>query len=310
MSGQKIIVGLGELLWDMLPSGDRLGGAPANFAMMSARLGNCGVIASRLGMDALGAKTRSALNNLPADISFVQSDSEHSTGTVGVKIVDNEPHYVIHEPAAWDFLEWTPEWRNLAQSSSAVCFGTLAQRNPVSRRTIREFLHWTSPGCIRVFDVNLRAPFFSVETISESLAVVTIFKLNELEVPIVLPMLGGTPFSRGEAGLLSAARWLIDKYSLRLVAITLGGDGSMLVTANEVHRHPGVAAQVVDTVGAGDAFTAALVHSYLEGASLAKMNEACNRWGAWVASQPGAMPALDAETLAEITQQIETFQGL
>ncbi len=310
MSGQKIIVGLGELLWDMLPSGDRLGGAPANFAVMSARLGNRGVIASRLGMDALGARTRSSLNKLPADISFVQTDSEHPTGTVGVKIIDNEPHYVIHEAAAWDFLEWTTDWRTLAQSASAVCFGTLAQRNPVSRRTIREFLHWTSPACVRIFDVNLRTPFFNVETISESLAVATIFKLNELEVPIVLPMLGGAPFSRGEAGLLSAARWLINKYPLRMVAITLGGEGSMLVTANEAHRHPGITTKVVDTVGAGDAFTAALVHSYLEGAPLAQMNEAGNRWGAWVASQPGAMPALDAATLAEISQQIEAFQGL
>ena len=310
MSDPKIIVGLGEMLWDMLPGGERLGGAPANFAVMAARLGDRGVIASRLGRDKLGDRALDELDELPIDISFVQRDPEHPTGSVGVEIIDGEPHYTIHEPVAWDFLEWTPEWRALAQSADAVCFGTLAQRSEVSRKTIQDFVAGMRPQCLRVFDVNLRPPYFSAEQIAESLATATIFKLNETEVPRVLTMLGAAASSYGEEELLAAARWLIVRYPLRLVAITMGGSGSLLVSRDSFHRHPGVLAKVVDTVGAGDAFTAALVHSCLTGDSLAQMNEAGNRWGAWVASQPGAMPPLDAATLARITQQIHSANHL
>src|SRR5271170_6090171 len=183
---QNVVVGLGELLWDMLPAGKRLGGAPANFTVMSSRLGNRGVIASRLGNDALGAEARDMLQAFPAGVGLLQIDAAHPTGTVGVEIHDGEPHYIIHEPAAWDFMEWTPEWQALAESADAVCFGSLAQRDSDSRATIREFLAATRPECVRVFDVNLRAPFFNVDVIAASLASATIFKLNELEVPQVL----------------------------------------------------------------------------------------------------------------------------
>src|SRR5277367_823801 len=308
---QKVVVGHGELLWDMLPAGKRLGGAPANFTVMSSRLGNRGVIASRLGNDALGAEARAVLEAFPADLGLLQVDAAHTTGTVGVEIHDGEPHYVIHEPAAWDFMEWTPEWRSLAESADAVCFGSLAQRNPDSRATIREFLAATRPECVRVFDVNLRPPFFNAGIIADSLASATIFKLNELEVPQVLTMLD-MPQPAGpqshpkdeETSLLEAARALLQKYPLKLVAITMGGEGSLLVSRDIFHRHHGVSIKIADTVGAGDAFTAALVDAYLAGASLTEMNEAGNRWGGWVASQPGAMPPLDDATLATITGQI------
>ena len=304
---QKVIVGIGELLWDVLPSGRRLGGAPANFTVMSSRLGNRGVIASRLGNDPLAAETREVLKAFPADISLLQTDATHPTGTAGVEIRGGEPHFIIHEPAAWDFMEWTPEWRALAQSADAVCFGSLAQRNPVSRTTIGEFLAATRRECVRVFDVNLRPPFFSVHVVDASLASATIFKLNEVEVPEVLAMLGmARPGDKSEASLLAAARALLQKYPLNLVAITMGGEGSLLATRDAHHRHHGIPTAVADTVGAGDAFTAALVHAYVRGASLAEMNEAGNRWGGWVASQSGAMPPLDAATLAAITQQIQS----
>lgn len=306
-SMQKVIVGLGELLWDMLPSGKRLGGAPANFTVMSSRLGNRGVIASRLGADPLAAEARDVLKAFPADISLLQTDPNHPTGTVGVEIRGAEPHYVIHEPAAWDYMEWTPDWRALAQSADAVCFGSLAQRNPPSRATIRQFISATRADCVRVFDVNLRAPFFSVDVIDSSLAAATVFKLNEGEVPEVLPMLGlARPSAKDGAGILQAARTLLEKYPLKLVAVTMGGEGSLLVTPDTHHRHPGIPTTVADTVGAGDAFTAALVDAYLRGAPLAEMNEAGNRWGGWVASQRGAMPPLDAATLAAITAQIQS----
>jgi fructokinase len=303
----KTIVGLGELLWDILPSGERLGGAPANFTVMAARLGNRGVIASRLGNDSLGAAARKILSPFPVDISELQTDPTHPTGTVSIAIRNNEPHYVIHEPVAWDFLEWTAEWRALASTADAVCFGSLAQRNPASRATIREFVAATRPECVRVLDVNLRPPFFSVDVVDSSLRSATIFKLNEAEVPEALAMLGiPRPADRGETGLRQAARVLLNKYPLKMVAITMGGEGSLLATSDSFHRHRGVDTNVADTVGAGDAFTAALIDSWLRGTSLAEMNEAGNRWGSWVASQAGAMPHLDAATSTAITRQIQS----
>ncbi|MGC2162544.1 MAG: carbohydrate kinase [Silvibacterium sp.] len=307
MNGGKTIVGLGELLWDVLPAGERLGGAPANFAVMAARLGNRSVIASRLGADARGKRARAVLKAFPVDLTYLQSDAGQPTGTVGVEIADGEPCYVIHDPVAWDFLEWTSEWRALAAEVDAVCFGTLAQRESVSRETIRKFVGATRSDCARVFDVNLRTPFFSARTIAESLPLATVFKLNESEVPIVLEMLGGTGFGvvdTSEPALLQAARWLLGRYPLQLVAITMGAQGSLLVTREARHRHPGVATKVEDTVGAGDAFTAALIDAYLRRATLAEMNEAGNRWGAWVASQAGAMPGLDAATQAAVSKEI------
>lgn len=305
MTVKKTIVGLGELLWDLLPSGERLGGAPANFTVMASRLGNHGVIASRLGADEWGTRARTVLGVFPADVSFIQTDSAQPTGTVGVKIIDGEPHYVIHEPAAWDFLEWTTDWKKLASQADAVCFSSLAQRAEVSRATLREFLSATRPECVRVFDVNLRPPFFSAGIIAESLATTTIFKLNEIEAPQVLAMLGSDRSAgTDEAGLRAAAEWLLKHYPMRLVAITMGANGSLLVTREGAHRRQGIHGTVADTVGAGDAFTAALVDAYLAGASLARMNEAGNRWGAWVASQPGAMPELSTATLTEIQSKI------
>jgi fructokinase len=290
---QKLIVGLGELLWDVLPTGKRLGGAPANFTVMAARLGNRGVIASRLGNDALGASARELLSGFPADLSMLQTDPIHPTGTVNVEFHSGEPHYIIHQPAAWDFMEWTPDWRVLASTADAVCFGSLGQRNTVSHTTIRNFVAASRPDCVRVFDVNLRSPFYDADTIALSLASATIFKLNELEVPQVLSMLDlPQPSGHPEAALLAAAHLFLKKYPLELVAITMGKEGSLLVTPDSVHRQRGAPVKVVDTVGAGDAFTAALVDSWLRGASLLDTSIAANHWGGWVASQPGAMPDL------------------
>jgi fructokinase len=300
MNGGKLICGLGELLWDLLPGGEWLGGAPANFAVMAARLGNRGVIASRLGADARGTLARQQLQRFPVDLGYLQIDPEQPTGTVGVEIADNEPQYVIHAPVAWDFLEWTAEWHALAKEADAVCFGTLAQREGPSRETIRRFTGATRRECVRVFDVNLRDPFFSARTIAQSLTLATIFKLNEGEVPIVVEILGAPPVTEvtpPEPALLRAARWLLGRYPMQMVAITMGSRGSLLVTRETSDRHPGVDAKVADTVGAGDAFTAALVDAYLRGATLAEMNGAGNHWGAWVASQPGAMPEMDAAAL-------------
>jgi fructokinase len=304
---QRVVVGLGELLWDLLPEGARLGGAPANFAVMAGRLGNRAVVASRVGADALAEKARCELEGLPAESGSLQTDAEYATGTVTVALKDGDAEYTIHEPVAWDRLALTPEWRELAGKADAVCFGTLAQRAEASRATILGFLDGTRRECVRVFDVNLRAPFWSGEVLRDSLGRATILKLNAGELRHVLMGTGVCPYpteARDDDDLLRAARQLLERYPVELVCITLGARGSLLVTRSGHDRHPGLATKVKDTVGAGDAFTAALTHYYLEGAPLAVLNEAGNRWGAWVASQAGGMPPMKAETLERVSEEI------
>jgi fructokinase len=308
MKQPHLILGIGELLWDVLPEGMRLGGAPANFAVMAARLGNHAAILSRIGRDELGRKAVEQLEPLPADASFVQVDPTQETGRVTVSFEGGQPVYTIHQPAAWDFLELTGEWMQLAERADAVCFGSLAQRCEESRRTIQALVAQTPASCVRVFDVNLRAPFLSGEVIRESLELATVLKMNDAEAPQVLELLG-LPIqeeSAPELLRLAAKRLLREFPTLRMVAVTRGAHGSLLVTREEEHEHPGIPVHVADTIGAGDAFTAAMTHYLLRGASLATLNEAGNRWGAWAASRSGAMPALPEAVRAEIAAAIES----
>jgi fructokinase len=303
----RLVLGLGELLWDVLPEGPRLGGAPANFSVMAARLGNHAVLLSRIGRDDLGRMALETLQQLPVDTSFVETDPVHETGRVSVSFQADQPQYTIHHPAAWDFMELTDEWLRLAERADALCFGSLAQRSPESRQTIQTMAAQTSSKCVRVFDVNLRTPFYSSEVIQESLELATVMKMNEEEVPLVLRLLG-LPEGEGLATDLlrqGAERMLNEFPALNLVAITCGGRGSLLVTREEWDLHRGLPVKVADTIGAGDAFTAAMTHYLLRGASLAMLNEAGNRWGSWVASQSGAMPALPEAVKAEIDSEIE-----
>ena len=207
---------------------------------------------------------------------------------------DGQPEYIIHQPAAWDFMELSDEWVQMAERADAICFGSLAQRNVDSRQTIQTLAAQTSSTCVRVFDVNLRAPYYSGEVIQESLELATVVKMNEAEMPQVLALLGLAEEDGPEPATsrMGAARLLKEFPTLQMVAVTRGGHGSLLVTRDEWHEHPGLPVKVADTIGAGDAFTAAMTHYLLRGASLETLNEAGNRWGGWVASQSGAMPAL------------------
>ena len=312
MKEPHLILGLGELLWDVLPEGPRLGGAPANFTVMAGRLGNHAVLLSRIGRDDLGRRALSQLEPLPVDTSFVETDPVHETGRVTVYFEGGQPHYTIHQPAAWDFLELSDEWVRLAERADAICFGSLAQRGLESRQTVQTLAAQTSSKCIRVFDVNLRSPFYSGEVIQESLELATVMKMNDAEVPQVLGLLGipeaegpsqGDP--RHDPLRLGAERLLNEFPTLQMVAVTRGGHGSLLVTRDEWHEHPGHPVTVADTIGAGDAFTAALTHYLLRGADLPTLNEAGNRWGGWVASQSGAMPTLADAVKLEIEAAIE-----
>jgi fructokinase len=303
-----LILGIGELLWDLLPEGPRLGGAPANFTVMAGRLGSHAAILSRIGRDDLGRKAVEMLDPRPADTEFLQVDPVHETGRVTVALKDGQPEYTIHEPAAWDFMELSDEWVRLAERADAICFGSLAQRSLESRQTIQTLAAQTQASCVRVFDVNLRPPFYSSEVVQESLELATVMKMNDAEVPLVLGLLGLPSFDAQAPGALRAgAERLLEEFpTLNMVAVTRGGSGSLLVSREGWHEHPGIPVKVADTIGAGDAFTAALTHYLLKGADLATLNEAGNRWGGWVASQAGAMPELDEHVRARIEGSIES----
>lgn len=283
---KKRVVGLGEVLWDVLPERTCLGGAPANFAYITTLMGDQGIVASRVGEDARGLEALRRMEELGLDIDHVQTDREHPTGTVSVKLDGNGlPCYEIAAPVAWDFLEWTAGWQQLAKSADAVCFGSLAQRSEVSCATIRKFVAATSPDTLKVFDVNLRQSFYSAETLSESMRLADIVKLNDEELPRIMNL-----SKLAHEDELSSARRLLQEYDLKIVCLTRGGRGSLLVRERDCGVHPGFRVQVADTVGSGDAFTAGLVHEYLQGASLDLMNEVANLVGAWVASEVGGMP--------------------
>jgi fructokinase len=306
-----LILGMGELLWDILPDGKRLGGAPANFAVMAGRLGNRAGIVSRIGRDDLGRQAVEHLDPMPVETSFLQVDPAYETGRVTVSFESHEPHYIIHQPAAWDFLELSDEWVQLIERADAICFGSLAQRNLQSRQTIQSLVAQTSADCIRVFDVNLRAPFYSADVILESLELASVVKMNVAEVPRVLDLLelNAEPMGGSQAGTdfmrLAAERLLAVFPALQMVAITRGARGSLLITRDEWNEHDGFPVKVVDGIGAGDTFTAAITHYMLRGADLATLNEAGNRWGGWMASRSGAMPALPDAVRDAIATAIE-----
>lgn len=307
MKEPHLVLGIGELLWDLLPDGPRLGGAPANFSVMAGRLGNHAAILSRIGRDDLGREAVHLLDPLPADTSFLQIDPLHETGRVSISLNQGQPEYTFHQPVAWDSMELSDEWIKLAERADALCFGSLAQRSVESRQTIQTLAAQSSSRCVRIFDVNLRPPFYSSEVLQESLELATVVKMNDAEVPLVLALLGMPVEENGSlANLRTGAERLLAEFpTLEMVAVTRGGNGSLLVTREQWHEHPGFPIKVRDTIGAGDAFTAAMAHYLLRGAELPVLNEAGNRWGSWIASQAGAMPALTEATRAEIEAAIE-----
>jgi fructokinase len=292
---------LGELLWDLFPQGPQLGGAPANFAYISSLLGDHGIVASRLGGDALGEEARRRFQHLRLPTDFLQTDHDHPTGTVRVSLdASGQPKYEIAGLVAWDYFEMTPEWQTLALQASAISYGTLAQRSANSRQTILEFIDGAPPETVRVFDVNLRQSFYNAETLCESTRRATVIKLNDEEFPSILKLLGAPETISPTRDTRAAMAWVLERSGARLLCVTCGGRGSLLASPTEYHQHPGLRVTIRDTVGAGDAFAAALVHHYLRGAPLAVMNEAANTMGAWVASCSGAMPEPDIAVLEKV----------
>jgi fructokinase len=278
---RPVVVGIGEVLWDLLPAGKQLGGAPANFAFHAGQLGAEAYVVSRVGDDELGREIVRRLDALGLNREFVQSDRDHPTGTVDVRLDANGvPSYVIHDGVAWDWITPTPAMLDLARRADAVCCGTLAQRTPGNAYAILQFLSATREDCLRVFDVNFRQRYYDADVVRHSLFASNVVKLNEDEVPVLTALLPRAVELRDFPRL----------FDLRVVALTRGPRGSVLFTKDGVYDHPGVPADVVDTVGAGDAFTAALVMGLLAGRPLDEINDSANRLAAFVCAQPGAMP--------------------
>ncbi len=284
------------MLWDLLPSGPQLGGAPANFAYFASLLGENGVIASRVGEDELGSKAVDRIARLGLSTDAIQRDDVHPTGTVDVSIgPDGQPDFRINDQVAWAHMRWTPAWAALAARTDAVCFGTVSRHEPDSTGAVVAFLEALRPSVLRLFDVNLRQDRFTPHLLHDSLQRAHVVKLNDEELCRVCPLL-----DLGGKDLESMARRLLKAYELELVCVTRGAEGSMLVTASETVGHQGAPVQVADTIGSGDAFTAALAIGYLRRAPLERISEAANSLGAWVASRTGAMPEGDEEIVSTV----------
>jgi len=283
---RPLVIGLGELLWDLLPPEKHVGGATANFAYHANQLDAEGVVISCIGKDALGNEMEAQLRGRGLTTAGLRYDPSHPTGTVTVtRAADGQPSYVIHTDVAWDFLPFDAELERLAARADAVCYGTLAQRCPTTRQSIRAFLQATRRNCLRVLDINLRQEFYDTETIRASLAPAHVLKLNDEELPKVIALLD---LPQDETAAIFT---LLERFALHLVALTRGGKGSDLYTRHRVSRNPGYPPPVVaDTVGAGDSFTAALVCGLLRYEDLDHIHERASRLASFVCSQPGGTP--------------------
>lgn len=286
-----IVVGMGEALWDVLPEGKKIGGAPANFAYHVSQFGLPGYVVSAVGDDALGKEivenfTSKGLNQLIAEVPY-------PTGTVQVEIDQaGIPQYDIKENVAWDNIPYTDSLEALAKRTKAVCFGSLAQRNVVSRDTINRFLDAMpqTDDSLVVFDVNLRQGFYNKEILCNSMSRCNILKINDEELVTVSRMFGYPGID------LQDKCWiLLGKYNLKMLILTCGINGSYVFTPGNVSFQPTPKVEVADTVGAGDSFTAAFISSILKGKSVQEAHSRAVRTSAYVCTRKGAMPVLPAE---------------
>jgi fructokinase len=290
MGDRFLIVGLGEVLWDVFPDGARFGGAPANFASHAAMLGAESYIVSQVGDDELGRRAITALASHGVNTDFVALSQEHSTGSVQVKLdARGQPRYTIARDVAWDFIGWSSAMESLAARANAVCFGTLAQRSNISRNTIRHFVDATPPNCLRIFDVNLRQKFYNDQIVQESLDIANAVKLNNEELQTVAQMCGL------QGDVREQLIQLLERYNLRLVALTKGAEGAVLFDGKSFAECAAENVAVTDTVGAGDAFSAAMALGWLRRASMASTCQHACRIAAYVCSQAGAVPELPPE---------------
>ena len=283
------IVGLGEALWDVLPEGKKLGGAPANFAYHAGQFGLDTLAISAVGEDQLGDETLSALEE--KGLKYIMPRVPFPTGTVQVELdAQGVPAYEIREGVAWDNIPFTPEMEKVARSCKAVCWGSLAQRHEVSRNTIHRFLDATPPTCLKIFDINLRQTFYDEEVIRASLKRCNILKINDEEL-VTIGRLFGYP------GLdMSNKCWLIlGKYNLDMLVLTCDVNGSYVFKPGAMTFLETPKVDVADTVGAGDSFTASFCAAILKGLSVSDAHQLAVETSAYVCTCNGAMPRIPAE---------------
>lgn len=298
----KYVIGLGEALFDCLPEGRKLGGAPANFAFHVSQFGLNGCAVSAIGNDELGREMIEIFTNV--GLRYILPRVAYPTGTVMVTFPQpGIPAYDISLGAAWDNIPYTEEIAALAPDTEAVCFGSLAQRNGTSRATIQAFLDAMPKDALRVFDINLRQEWYTKEVIEQSLNRCNVLKINDEELDKVTPMLldryadrkGDKLIAEDEALATKVCREIIEKYNLRMLILTCGATGSYVFTADKVSKQSTPKVVVADTVGAGDSFTATFVAQLLLGKTIEEAHKKAVEVSAFVCTQHGAMPILPDE---------------
>ena len=304
MKKQFTIVGIGEILFDLFDEEGVPGGAPFNFAYYAKSLGMNGVVVSRIGKDDLGVRLRGdVVPSRGMTTRHLQEDDQYPTGTVIVHVDERgNAEYEIVENVAWDYLEMTPDLEELAHRTDAVCFGTLAQRTKTARETIDAFVEIARDHhALVLLDINLREKFYTAELLRRCCLQADILKMNEAELIIARTLLGAERLTDEEF-----LQNLINTYHMEIVCLTQGEEGCILHTTHDRIISPGFKARVVDTVGAGDAFTAGLLVKFLEGTGLREMARYANLCGAYVASQHGAVPPMSREIIEEFGRRFRT----
>ena len=288
---EKYIVGMGEALWDCLPDGRKIGGAPANFAYHVKQFGFKSLAISAIGKDELGAEIVEKFNQ--RNLEHLLETVDYPTGTVQVTLDQKGiPWYEICEDVAWDNIPYTDRLDEIAHNCQVVCFGSLAQRNPVSRETINRFIDSMplAEDTLKVFDINLRQHFYTEETIVNSLNKCNVLKINDEELVIVSRMFGYPELSQSDA-----CRRILETYGLKMLILTCGTDGSYVFTSDETSFQPTPKVQVADTVGAGDSFTGSFIASILKGKTIPEAHKRAVEVSAYVCTQNGAMPVLPTQ---------------
>ncbi|MDE6422070.1 MAG: carbohydrate kinase [Muribaculaceae bacterium] len=287
---EKIVIGMGEALWDVLPEGKKIGGAPANFAYHVSQFGLPSCVISAIGDDALGKEIED--NFTSKGLNHKLPKVPYATGTVQVELDDNGvPQYDIKENVAWDNIPFSEDIEALAKKTKAICFGSLAQRNVVSRETINKFLDAMpkSDDNLVVFDINLRQGFYTKEILTNSMERCNVLKINDEELVIISRLFGYPGID------LQDKCWiLLGKYNLKMLILTCGVNGSYVFTPGKVSFQPTPKVEVADTVGAGDSFTAAFIASILKGKSVEEAHAKAVQTSAFVCTKNGAMPILPA----------------
>ncbi|MFI3291439.1 MAG: carbohydrate kinase [Opitutales bacterium] len=282
---KNVVVGIGEILWDIFPSGKKLGGAPMNFAFHCSQFGAEGIALSAVGSDELGDEILEIIKEHNLDTSHIQRNAKLPTGTVLVELDGNgKPTYNICENVAWDAIDFDERAEDLAKNVSACCFGSLAQRSEVSRKSVQKFLRAMPANSLKIFDINLRQNFYSKELIAESLELANILKLSDDELPVLAELYELNGDSQEQL------KSLREKFDLDIIIYSRGAKGSVLLSKDEISEHSGCEGKAINSVGAGDSFTATFCMDYLAKKPLDEINEHANQVATFVCMQETATP--------------------